>query len=550
MKNALKKWRFDVASTSRTERRRRRLYDPATRKSPQFAKVRKALKLRKQRIYYNGKYCAFPYVILMGASIVGVFSEGDAHGDSDRTIMFRSDDLGKTFRFVTFYENLTAVYDYSLIDDLMSVGDHVTFRTKTVRKDALGGHTVFTNSVFNAPGTTLPASGQYDSATWTKSGNLAFGSGSIADTTETTDPSGTNTAEKFVWTSDTSARTIQQTVAGAAANVERQWYVDFKMETSGASLVSMYMFDGGATGNYCQSIFSLSTVTVSNKLQVGNGLIYDANIRSLGNGWYRCSMRGKPNTSNVGGVTFLWRPVNGSSGSANYTSDGVHGLYVSGGYYTSDGMPQQIAMWGPVRNIGGTLYSTGYSTQGDTDLRTYLLKSVDAGETFTVEGLVSGASGLQLSESDIVQLGDGTYAAFTREFQNPTRPIYKTTAATIGGTWSAPVLHSATGTQPYVFRSTAGKILLSTGDRTGFSGFGSSGAYDWNASTDRTGCLLATFNDDDSGYSEYNLALTYSTDGGQPFTLEISSDQFLTFCYLRETVDQEPGIYAIWHRAA
>ncbi|TRM53272.1 exo-alpha-sialidase [Achromobacter sp. LC458] len=82
------------------------------------------------------KYLAFPQAMMLSGSIVGIYSDGNSHAASDRQIMFRSDDLGKTYRFATFFENSTGVYDFSLLLDLIPPGGSQVFKVWTVRNIA------------------------------------------------------------------------------------------------------------------------------------------------------------------------------------------------------------------------------------------------------------------------------------------------------------------------------------------------------------------------------------------------------------------------------
>lgn len=90
--------------------------------------------LRTKRILENDLYCAFPYFTKVGGRLVGIFSEGDQHAKSDRQIMARSDDGGLSWSLVTFFENSTDQYDFSLIDDLLLEDERVTLKVWTVRK--------------------------------------------------------------------------------------------------------------------------------------------------------------------------------------------------------------------------------------------------------------------------------------------------------------------------------------------------------------------------------------------------------------------------------
>lgn len=77
------------------------------------------------------QYLAFPYIIQIGGSLVGIYSDGDAHASSDRQIMIRSDDQGLTWSTVTFVEYTVSppVYDFSLLSGLIPPGGSEIFKT-------------------------------------------------------------------------------------------------------------------------------------------------------------------------------------------------------------------------------------------------------------------------------------------------------------------------------------------------------------------------------------------------------------------------------------
>lgn len=109
-----------------------------------------AVDLRTKRIQENGNYNAFPYSITIGSSIVGIFSEGLKHADSDKQVMFRSDDGGKTFSTVDFFINDTGAYNFSLISDLLNEGDTVVLKTWAIKKTGGVTSATSTPTVVNA----------------------------------------------------------------------------------------------------------------------------------------------------------------------------------------------------------------------------------------------------------------------------------------------------------------------------------------------------------------------------------------------------------------
>lgn len=88
------------------------------------------------------KYLAFPFMIKVGSSIIGIYSDGDAHASSDRQIMFRSDDNGLTWFSTIFTEAGSGIYDTSLLTGLIPIGDSFVFKVWAV-KNVAGVLTVY-----------------------------------------------------------------------------------------------------------------------------------------------------------------------------------------------------------------------------------------------------------------------------------------------------------------------------------------------------------------------------------------------------------------------
>lgn len=103
----------------------------------------------------NDKYIAFPFSQIINGYLVVIFSEGEAHGSSDRQIMARKliVDLDKDtpWALVTFFENTGSVFDFSLLTDIMVNGESFLFKVWTVTKTA-GVVAQVTHSVFTVTG--------------------------------------------------------------------------------------------------------------------------------------------------------------------------------------------------------------------------------------------------------------------------------------------------------------------------------------------------------------------------------------------------------------
>lgn len=81
--------------------------------------------------------------------IVGIYSSGAGHGNSDRQIMVRSDDNGETYIKRDFFVNATATYDATLLDGLLATGDKLVFKVFTIEKTSGGYSCTSVSSVVN-----------------------------------------------------------------------------------------------------------------------------------------------------------------------------------------------------------------------------------------------------------------------------------------------------------------------------------------------------------------------------------------------------------------
>lgn len=100
-------------------------------------------------------YLAFPYVIKIGTSLVGIYSDSDAHASGlNGQWMIRSDDNGDSWSKVLFYDaDNPAVFNTSLLTDILSSGQTATFKVWTVKNTA-GIFTVSTTSTVSYGGNT------------------------------------------------------------------------------------------------------------------------------------------------------------------------------------------------------------------------------------------------------------------------------------------------------------------------------------------------------------------------------------------------------------
>ena len=154
---------------------------------------------------------------------------------------------------------------------------------------------------------------EFDNAAWTKAGLNAFGSGSVANTTATTDPVGGNTAEYIQENSASGDHT-----AYVAINLTAAPHT-FTVYCKAAQRTWVYVRLAKAAGQ--GAYFNLSTGTIGT---VETGIT--AAITSVGNGWYRCSVTITTDTT-------PWYPtilIATGDNQGAYTGNGTSGIYIWG----------------------------------------------------------------------------------------------------------------------------------------------------------------------------------------------------------------------------
>ena len=157
----------------------------------------------------------------------------------------------------------------------------------------------------------LTYSEQCDNTIWVKSRTTVS-----VNTADTRDPYGTNLADKVI--EDTTASATHAIQNGYTFTSGVVYTASIFLKAGERDIVSI---SGGNTTTFaanCQ--FNLTTgVVVSQTLG-------SASIKSVGNGWYRCSITGTAGaTGSTGVVVFLTQ-----NGATTYTGDGVSGIYVFG----------------------------------------------------------------------------------------------------------------------------------------------------------------------------------------------------------------------------
>lgn len=204
------------------------------------------------------------------------------------------------------------------------------------------------------------------------------------------------------------------------------------------------------------------------------------------------------------------------------------------------------SLWSRPVPGGAGLYRTGYGANG-SDVQTALFESSDNGITWSFVSLMFSGAGKLYSEADIINTSGSNWLSICREDSSSTsNHLYKSTSADGGATWTAPVLLNPSdinGRQPNLVSTTDGSIILSTSDRrSGVSGNSPDGNINY-ASFDTTGITVYRSTDSGSTWGfRTRIAPFYSSDGGQPYTVEISPNRVLTVYYRRSSVDTNPVI--------
>ena len=150
---------------------------------------------------------------------------------------------------------------------------------------------------------------------------------STVSTDTTTAPDGTSTADTNIETSGlTGWRGVSQQLNGVTSGGTYTFSI-YAKNYNGRN-IQMTMYDVPSYANFYVASFNLQLGVIISSYDIGNGVLTNSSIVSVGNGWYRCSISGYiPNTTQVLPYVML---VN-SGNTTSYTGDGVSGVYLWGG---------------------------------------------------------------------------------------------------------------------------------------------------------------------------------------------------------------------------
>ena len=165
---------------------------------------------------------------------------------------------------------------------------------------------------------------EFNTATWFGLGLNAFGSGSVANSTGTTDPFGGTNADYIQENSASGTHLILQINAGQVSGTN----LTFSVFAKAAERTRINLLNNGGGGG--DATFNLSAGTAT--LVAG----VSASIQNYGNGWYRCILTYTPNAT--GNFNVQVRLVD-ASGNTSYTGTGASGLYVFGAQLETGAFP-------------------------------------------------------------------------------------------------------------------------------------------------------------------------------------------------------------------
>jgi hypothetical protein len=164
----------------------------------------------------------------------------------------------------------------------------------------------------------------FNTAEWTGIGLNAFGSGSVANSTGTTDPFGGTNADYIQENSASGTHVTLQINAGQVSGTN----LTFSVFAKAAERTQINLFNNGGGGG--NATFNLTSGTAT--LVAG----VSASIQNYGNGWYRCILTYTPNAT--GNFNVQVRLVD-ASGNTSYTGTGASGLYVFGAQVETGAIP-------------------------------------------------------------------------------------------------------------------------------------------------------------------------------------------------------------------
>jgi len=144
-------------------------------------------------------------------------------------------------------------------------------------------------------------------------------------------PFATLTADSVVENTANAIHRVRNTDDGTDDNTSLQYTYCAYLKANGRTKARLIMYDNNATGNQISVLFDLGSGHVESATPMGNAVMHGQDMQNIGDGWYRCTLRGVPNTAGgaTDGVLTDIVLVN-ELDQILYTGDGSSGIYVYG----------------------------------------------------------------------------------------------------------------------------------------------------------------------------------------------------------------------------
>jgi hypothetical protein len=300
-----------------------------------------------------------------------------------------------------------------------------------------------------APHNLITYSQDFDQSTpWLPLGFNDFGAGSEANTTDTLDPAGGNTAEFLQ--EDTSTGQHRVTTSTISAVAGAYYTASFFVKKAGRTLFQINSTSSSRLG--IRATFDIDAGTVTDE-GAGSASIVDA-----GNGWYLCTVRGLSSASgNVSSRVYLV-----ATGTTNsYTGDGSSGIYIWGAHVYRSDLGGMVDVPTDARVASGSAFASYVPT---TTAAKYLPRRgnhVYNGTSWVNKGIL-----LETEARTNLLLNSGTLSTqnVTTTAQDYTLSFTGTGTVTLSGTSTAgPLVGTGTGEENRVnltFTPTAGTLTL------------------------------------------------------------------------------------------
>ncbi len=289
-----------------------------------------------------------------------------------------------------------------------SLGNIEAVNADTPRLDyfASGGTVGCPALLVEPSGSNLALQSENFGTTWNPANMLAFGSGSVLNTTATLDPYGTNVADFIVGNTTVGQHRFDQTTTSVSGSYTLSVFV----KAGGYSFTRLRIGLAGA-------VFDLSSGVV-----VTTDAGITSSIQSFRNGWFRCII-GKAASAANEIIRINMQPT---SSTADFAGDGTSGIYVFGAQYetgsiatsyiptttaavtrNADVISVSGAVSGSIGQTEGTMYAEFFVDFNNRDADIF---SVDGGST-------SDGFFMSIRNSSVVQLIVRTASANALIFQ-------------------------------------------------------------------------------------------------------------------------------------